>query len=894
MNEFINEGHPVYISYAGAACSSTSEDPVKILRNLLTDNKIDYRDYRDLNKTPFVPYKKITEGDEKVGNGDLIIVIFSDEYLFSLHCMYEWYCIVHHEKQYKERVIPLFYDNARERLINDIRYEALKKEYVNQYKKVAKDELKKRSKGESISDIEKKFLATKDAYASELSKIREYLDNDLIPRYDLLINSNFTDVLRELVERIKAICPPKQHNVQVYKPILKYHNNIRLVSFDSEVERLYLEFEKFEPQLFKVINLIGMGGSGKSSLARLFAEKYSDKFFNIAYVTVNGSLKVDIFDELNKYFNIPVPEQKGTGESIDVINDNFHQVLTELENLHCPPNLFNLLIIDINETANVKRVQNALGMMGSSKYSLQNWKILVVSREVVQQNVKTFEPFRHDYKNIDYLKKIFFNYLDDKKKHWYETLDFVSLFEQLYYLPLLAEQLASYLNRVSRKSLDNIFELLEVDRIYDTRLFGPLAIEKQYDTVKKYLSKLVSYSEIDDDIRIAGNLKNIVRHMILWPNEYYNSDQLYVLLHNMFTDKDDLEISLWHLNEKCIIDHRSGKDEIDEYKIHGLISKTFEEQIFERDENGQQPNFVDYADYINNVLQCRYFDEAMKKCVLSSICKHNIINDYAKIIKIAKLLGGDYKKILYDKALKIYYSARYKKRVDIADYQPKGVDIIDKCVKNMVEVPEGEFIMENHRVRLSSYYIGKYEVTQKEWTQIMHRNKSRFCINGENNPVESISWFDCIDFIITLNDLTGLTFCLPTEAQWVWAARGGDSSKDFQFSGSNNIDSVGYYSGNAYGHTHPVGEKSANKLGIHDMAGNVKEWCFDWYGDLNTSRDEVNPSGPERGKYRVVMGGSWYDAEELCMISHRSFSDPDYNRDSTLGFRLALNKLDLK
>ena len=191
-----------------------------------------------------------------------------------------------------------------------------------------------------------------------------------------------------------------------------------------------------------------------------------------------------------------------------------------------------------------------------------------------------------------------------------------------------------------------------------------------------------------------------------------------------------------------------------------------------------------------------------------------------------------------------------------------------------------------HQVTLSSYYIGKTEVTQELWQAVMGSNPSKF--SGTNLPVEKVSWEDCQSFVIKLNELTGKNFRLPTEAEWEYAARGGNKSNGFKFSGGNNIAEVAWYSGNGNKISHPVATKAPNELGIYDMSGNVWEWCSDWYSSsYYTSSSQTNPTGPNSGSYRVYRGGSWSGNDRYCRVSHRDSNYPSY-RFNYLGLRLAL------
>ena len=189
-----------------------------------------------------------------------------------------------------------------------------------------------------------------------------------------------------------------------------------------------------------------------------------------------------------------------------------------------------------------------------------------------------------------------------------------------------------------------------------------------------------------------------------------------------------------------------------------------------------------------------------------------------------------------------------------------------------------------HSVTLSDYYIGETEVTQELWQAVMGSNLSYF--SGSQRPVERVSWNDCQEFITQLNRLTGKNFRLPTEAEWEYAARGGNNSQGYKYSGSNTIGNVAWYDDNSNSQTHNVKTKSPNELGIYDMSGNVWEWCQDWKGNYN-SGSQINPTGPSSGSFRVGRGGGWYNGARRCRVSSRSNDDPDY-RYYNLGLRLCL------
>lgn len=189
-----------------------------------------------------------------------------------------------------------------------------------------------------------------------------------------------------------------------------------------------------------------------------------------------------------------------------------------------------------------------------------------------------------------------------------------------------------------------------------------------------------------------------------------------------------------------------------------------------------------------------------------------------------------------------------------------------------------------HSVTLSSYYIGQTEVTQELWMAVMGSNPSKY--KGAKRPVDNVSWENCQEFLGKLNEKTGMRFRLPTEAEWEFAARGGNKSRGYKYSGGNNISEVAWYHDNSGGTSHNVGTKRANELGLYDMSGNVCEWCSDWYGDYDSS-SQSNPQGPDSGSTRAFRGGTWYYLAKYCRVSYRHNLVPGH-RYYLRGLRLAL------
>ncbi len=202
----------------------------------------------------------------------------------------------------------------------------------------------------------------------------------------------------------------------------------------------------------------------------------------------------------------------------------------------------------------------------------------------------------------------------------------------------------------------------------------------------------------------------------------------------------------------------------------------------------------------------------------------------------------------------------------------------------------------NRRTTVSSYYIGMLEVTQSQWEAVMgttiyqQRNKvnSSWSLygTGADYPMYYVSWEEAKEFCLRLSRQTGKTYRLPTEAEWEYAARGGNKNEGTKYSGGWSIGSVGWYTDNSGHSTHPCGTKMGNALGIYDMSGNVWEWCEDWYGPY-LAYDTDNPKGATSGSDRVLRGGGWFYNVEGCRVSSRGSRSPG-DRGYYLGFRVVL------
>lgn len=253
---------------------------------------------------------------------------------------------------------------------------------------------------------------------------------------------------------------------------------------------------------------------------------------------------------------------------------------------------------------------------------------------------------------------------------------------------------------------------------------------------------------------------------------------------------------------------------------------------------------------------------------------------------------------------KLYIPAEQVESVSTYGYD-EGIEarhhtyVVNGVIFTMLDVAGGTFQMGSedsdaysdekpvHQVTLSDFSIAQTEVMQELWEAVMGSNPSNF--KGAKRPVENVSWDKCQTFITKLNGLTGQNFRLPTEAEWEFAARGGNNSMGYKYAGSNSIDDVAWYSNNSSSMIHEVGTKLPNELGLYDMSGNVLEWCQDWYSNSYYSSSVLtNPQGPDSSSRRVYRGGGWYFNAGNCRVTYRGSSTPTY-ASSYLGFRLALS-----
>jgi len=240
-----------------------------------------------------------------------------------------------------------------------------------------------------------------------------------------------------------------------------------------------------------------------------------------------------------------------------------------------------------------------------------------------------------------------------------------------------------------------------------------------------------------------------------------------------------------------------------------------------------------------------------------------------------------------------------KKLILLTAFSLFAISINAQSYPVMIKVQGGTFTMGSnsgdespaHNVTVSSFSMGKYEVTVAEYKAFC-KAAGRTMPDptswgwNDKHPMVLVSFDDANAYCNWLSEATGKNFRLPTEAEWEYAARGGIKSSGYTYAGSDDLDEAGWSSDNAGGQTQECGRKKANELGLHDMSGNVWEWCKDWYSETYySSSPATNPKGPTSGSYRVLRGGSWFNAASYCRVASRNRGTPS-GGDPDFGFRV--------
>jgi formylglycine-generating enzyme required for sulfatase activity len=263
---------------------------------------------------------------------------------------------------------------------------------------------------------------------------------------------------------------------------------------------------------------------------------------------------------------------------------------------------------------------------------------------------------------------------------------------------------------------------------------------------------------------------------------------------------------------------------------------------------------------------------------------------------VRQLVSYQLSVISYQLSVISYYlfGTNKKKMNQFTEKLPNGVTL------EMVSLPAGQFLMGSsksddekpqHQVKINSFAIGKYPITQAQYQAVMGNNPSHFK-NNPQNPVEQVSWDDAQAFCQKLSQITGKTYRLPTEAEWEYACRAGTTTRYYFGDNDNQLGDYAWYDGNSNDTTHPVGQKKPNGWGLYDMSGNVWEWCEDdWHDSYENAPKNGSAWLTNDNDYQILRGGSWFDYLGDCHSPYRLYNYRRDNRYYDYGFRVVFDNL---
>lgn len=813
--KYINPDSLVYISL-----TRKDKAVADTLCELLRRKFIDYRIYTEED------IQSINEFEQEIGSSKIVVIIYSIEYFKKTHCMNEYALIRKKEEGKRIYTVKCGKFDFKEKTEELMRFWAGEK-------------IMHPSKNYSTFTLVDRMAFDNAFYIDEGTKysvqMLEQFERDH-PYYDETYLDALTNNIEQYISNYCIQSGNSHTTFEHYSKLPSLYFNTRMehqiVPRDNEIKEIkkMLQYEQF-------VNVTGMGGCGKTTISEYFVIKYKNDYNQIAGTFINGDYYQDIIKAFNNFFH----------------TTSYNAIISELDKYPRLDGKTNLFILDINETADYLQIENALDELRQNN-RLSNWKMLIVSREKIHSNIVEFKPLNAMLVDNKILQNIFFHYLDQTKHSYYEftTNDFNKLFCVLFFLPLLVEQLAYFLNKVDKNTLKDIFEYLGVDEsilnseLAEEKLISRVRIGRKidYTTVGNYLSKLMIFSKLDVNQQSGTLQREITRHLMMWPTDYYSPNFIRLLIlngnQNEFSKKTEWKIqkSLETLVEKHVFDTQQDSFHRIKYKIHSLIADTFRRQVFEDNDNGE---FRNYDIFLDNITKS--------------------IKDY---------------KYIYDSWLD--NNPEYTNNIETYKY---GVNdpIIDDLIRQMIFV-------EGIGRQFHSFYIEQTPVKQCLWEAVMGKNNNPSVFKlGDDYPIENVSWEDCLKFIIKLNKITKLKFRFPYEIEWDYAAHGGNKHENYYYSGSNCIDDVAQYNNRK---TCPVGIFKPNGLDIYDMTGNVWEWCQIRRGVSISTTNTTSSFVTTNDESYILRGGSYMNKADCCRIKNRCEFKQGYNYDG-IGLRLVLS-----
>ena len=560
----------------------------------------------------------LTDFEEKIGAANIIVIFYSQEYFESEHCMNEYANIRKYENE--ARKAATFCVKCGDFKFEDIT-ETLEDCYGIKWAKF-KDKNKDTLKPINRRTVDNGYyLDTNTTYC--IQKLDNYFSKTARYKED------------SLPTLVGLICDKYRELSSKNTPVIQEIPIVSAPHFTLSVPDGLMQREDEEGNLFnlisknRIVNLVGVGGSGKSSLAYLCLNRHKNDFNEISFVVVNNNIKDDIVDQLNKTLKLEFEEDAYT-KIITFLQENYQSDKP------------NLLALDINETADKDKTTEYINEILQDTAYLAGWKILILSRESVETRNRIKTHNLNDKGDFNFLKQLF---LEKAGARYSEFSDFAGLFNVIYYNPLLAEQLGWYLNSYPKTvTLDDIKKIL-YGSLGKQEMQGMSAAQRHDENVNTFLKNLIVYDNLEE------NEQKLLRHFVLWQSEYIEYDLIADLLKGVFESEDELINTLTSLSKRSIL--TTNNEDTLSYKLHGLLANSLREQIKIENE--------DYDEYLWNIYRIiaygYYKFVPFVDCIGNSLCEYDITNNNATLHNVAlkyyNSWKANYSEKLYNKAIKI-------------------------------------------------------------------------------------------------------------------------------------------------------------------------------------------------------------------------------------------------
>ncbi|MBR6178518.1 MAG: tetratricopeptide repeat protein [Bacteroidales bacterium] len=561
----------------------------------------------------------LTDFEEKIGAANIIVIFYSQEYFESEHCMNEYANIRKYENE--ARKAATFCVKCGDFKFEDIT-ETLEDCYGIKWAKF-KDKNKDTLKPINRRTVDNGYyLDTNTTYC--IQKLDNYFSKTARYKED------------SLPTLVGLICDKYRELSSKNTPVIQEIPIVSAPHFTLSVPDGLMQREDEEGNLFnlisknRIVNLVGVGGSGKSSLAYLCLNRHKNDFNEISFVVVNNNIKDDIVDQLNKTLKLEFEEDAYT-KIITFLQENYQSDKP------------NLLALDINETADKDKTTEYINEILQDTAYLAGWKILILSRENVDTHNRIKTHNLNDKEDFDFLKKLF---LEKAGARYSEFSDFAGLFNVIYYNPLLAEQLGWYLNSYPKTvTLDDIKKIL-YGSLGKQEMQGMSAAQRHDENVNTFLKNLIVYDNLEE------NEQKLLRHFVLWQSEYIEYDLIADLLKGVFESEDELINTLTSLSKRSIL--TTNNEDTLSYKLHGLLANSLREQI-----DIENEDYEVYLDNIKRIIKYSYYKFVpFVDCVEKSLCEYDIIaNDFYLLSKVGTKFYDtwktDYANKTFNKYIKI-------------------------------------------------------------------------------------------------------------------------------------------------------------------------------------------------------------------------------------------------